>query len=403
MSNLSMTDSELLKYALENGILDKEYIQDKIEMQKRDEILAKHPCKIWLGSDGKWHTYLPDEIKKRVPRKRNTEREIQDVIVEYWREKENNPTVKELYLEWLNGKVRREEIVLSTRDRYNRQYNESMTDFGKRKIKTVDEYDIETFLLDAIHEHQLTSKGYSNLRTLIYGIFRLAKKKKLVSYSITETIQDMEISEKSFRKNVKTDEELVFMENEVPVVTDYLEENKDIINLGLLLIFKSGVRIGELAALKKADITGNVINISRTEVSYKANDDSMVYEVRDFPKTEAGIREVIIPDKYLWIIKEIRKINPFGEFLFEINGKRIRTYVFRNRLYTVCRKTGAVKKSPHKIRKTYGSILIDGGAADSLIISQMGHTDITTTKNYYYRNRKGQSQKVEAINSVSGL
>ena len=46
----------------------------------------------------------------------------------------------------------------------------------------------------ALHEQKLTAKGYSNLSTLIYGVFKRAKKKKYINFSIIEVVADMEIS-----------------------------------------------------------------------------------------------------------------------------------------------------------------------------------------------------------------
>ena len=48
-------DNELLKYAVENGMIDISYVQEQIEMNKRNELLKKHPYKIWEGKDGKWY------------------------------------------------------------------------------------------------------------------------------------------------------------------------------------------------------------------------------------------------------------------------------------------------------------------------------------------------------------
>lgn len=403
MSDISMSDAEMLKFAIENGMLDTALVQEKIEMQRREELLKKHPYKIYQGTDGKWYTYLPDEKSGRILKKRNDKRDLENVVISFWNQKDENPTVDMIFHEWVESKEQREEISKSTRDRYERQYDQCFSSFGKRKIKSLSEYDIENFVLDSIHDNNLTVKGYSNLRTLVFGIFRLAKKKKLIDFSITELVGDIEISRKSFRRNHKADEEQVFMEYELPKVIQYLEENQDIVNLGILLLFKTGLRIGELAGLKKCDITDNVIHVCRTEICYEDDSGSRVFEVRDFPKTEAGIRDVFIPENCLWIIRKIRALNPFGEFVFEKNGNRIRTYVFRNHLNTVCKHTGVVRKSPHKIRKTYGSILIDSGVDESLIIEQMGHTDIKTTKDHYYRNRKNDVQKSEVINSVIGL
>lgn len=182
----------------------------------------------------------------------------------------------------------------------------------------------------------------------------------------------------------------------------------DIIDLGLLLLFNTGLRPGELAGLKICDISQNTIDIHRTEIRYKGDDNVDVYEVRDFPKTEAGIRTVIVPENSLWILKKrilkkIRRLNPFGEFLFEINGKRVLTYQFSQRLETICNRLGFVKKSQNKIRKTYGTILLDQKVDESLIISQMGHTDIMTTKKFYYKDRKSLQRKQEIINNVFAM
>lgn len=395
-----LTKNELLKYALDSGMFNIELTQEKYEMAKKREFLSKHPYKIWKGKDENWYTYLPDEKKGRVLRKRVTEDKIKEVVISYWKDQEENPTIENIYKEWLQAKLDREEISLSTRDRYNRQYDQCFKEFGSRKIKRISEYDIENFILDSIHEHKLTPRGFANLRTLVFGIFKMAKKKRLISYSITEVVKDIEISRKSFRRNIKKDDEQVFMTDELPRVMEYLENNMDLINLGIMLLFKTGLRIGELAALKSSDISGNIVHVHRTEICYKSENGERIFEVRDFPKTEAGIRDVVVPRNSLWVLRKIRSMNPFGEYLFEDNGERIRTYVFRSRLITVCKHANVKRKSPHKIRKTYGSILIDKGVEESLVINQMGHTDIKTTKEYYYKNRKNSREIQEIIDDA---
>ena len=395
-------DNDLLKYAIENDMIDISYVQEQMQMKKRNELLGKHPYKIWQGKNGKWYTYLPDDSTEgRVLKKRNSEDDIEDVVISYWREQTENPTVDEVFRNWISKKIERNEISKATRDRYYRQYNESFSTFGRKRIRDISEYEIEDFMVTTLHEKNMTAKGFSNFRTLIFGIFKYAKKMKFINYSITQLVNDMEISRKSFRSNKKDDDELVFMDDELPRVIDYLKYNEDIMNIGLLILFKSGLRIGELAALKCEDVTGNIIHVHRTEICYK-EDGKRIFEVRDFPKTEAGVRDVVIPKKYMQYLIKARNSSS-GEYMFESNGKRIMTYQFRNRLKMVCRKTNVVSKSPHKVRKTYASMLIDSGISESVIISQMGHTDIRTTKGFYYRNRNSEKSKADIINSVEDL
>lgn len=48
-------------------------------------------------------------------------------------------------------------------------------------------------------------------------------------------------------------------------------------------------------------------------------------------------------------------------------------------------------------------MLIDAMVNESVVIAQMGHTDIKTTKKYYYKNRTSQDERVNIINNVAGL
>ena len=56
-------NEEILKYAIEHDMIDMSYMQQQIEMNKRQELLEKHPYSIWKGKDGNWYTHLPDEKK----------------------------------------------------------------------------------------------------------------------------------------------------------------------------------------------------------------------------------------------------------------------------------------------------------------------------------------------------
>lgn len=392
---------EALKFAIENGIIELSYIQEIYDMNKREEALNRHPYKIWEGSSGRFYTYLPDKNKKRVLKSRGSRKEIEDCVFNYWKEEMENPTIFEVYQEWIGEKLSREEITITTKNRYDRQYNETMVEFGKRRIKSVEEYDIEKFVLNAIHSHKMTAKGFSNLRTIIFGIFKLAKKKKYITYSITEVISDIEISKKMFKKKIREDNELIFMEDEKSKLFNYFENKEmDLKDLGILLLFYTGMRPGELSSIQWEDVSKNAISVHRTEIRYETENGKYIYEVRDFPKTEAGIRTVIIPNSAFWILKRIWELNPNGKYVFEQNGIRIRTCLFDDRLRRICNKLGIREKSLNKIRKTYATMLIDKKVDESLIISQLGHTDIETTKTYYYKNNKSMEKKTAIIDSV---
>ena len=391
--------NELLNYAVSQGIINIEAVKDQIDMKKNKELLLKHPYSIWQGKNEYWYTRLPSE-KGAVLKKRKTKEDIEKVVIDYYRQKENEPTFNEAYHRWIEEKYDLKEISKGTYDRYTCDFNRYClnSDFGKMKIKVITERDLELFIRKTIAEYALTSKGYSGLRTIIKGVFKYARREGFTDISITNFMGDLELSKRAFKKRVVKKEEQIFEEHEIPIITQYLRDNPTIENLGILLVFETGLRVGELAALKPDDlISRRILRIQRTEIKYKSKKTGkQVHEVKDFPKTEAGCRDMIITER---TVDTIEKIKAFGgkEYLFEKNGKRINAGSFGKQIITVCKKLGIPPRSMHKIRKTYATILIDSDVDESIIAEQMGHKDITCTKQYYYFSNKGIEEREAQI------
>lgn len=91
------------------------------------------------------------------------------------------------------------------------------------------------------------------------------------------------------------------------------------------------------------------------------------------------------------------------KFIFEREEDHTRydTQSVRRRLNRICGKLGIKPKSPHKIRKTYGSILLDNGIDRRTILDQMGHSSIGVTERNYHRNRKTIEEKADKISKIS--
>ena len=393
----------MLNYAVSNGIINMKDIQDKLLMKERNDLLAKHPYKIWKGNDQYWHTYLPDISKRnqRKPVKRKQEEDIKTVVIDFWREKSSNPTILEVFEEWNDRRLELKKISNATHLRNKNVYNRHYKDFGEYRIKPTSPEEFEEFLEEQIPIHNLTSKAFSNLKSITRGFLKRAKKRKLIDYNVEEIFQNLDTSESDFIKIIKEDYEEVFNEEEFPYIIDYLKNNMDMMNIGILLMFVTGVRIGEIVTLKHQDFTDKSFAIRRTETRYvDSESQKYVCAVKEFPKSQAGVRTVVLPNQYMWLIKEIKKLNPFGEYIFVKNGNRISTQSMRMRLKRICKKLKIYHKSPHKIRKTYATILLDNNVDQRLITGQLGHTEVLCTENHYHRNRRNIDRKVEIISKV---
>lgn len=391
---------ELLKFAIDNDMIDMSFVQEQIKMKKREELLNKHPYKIWEGKDGRWYTYIPDKEKGRVLKKKATQKALENEIIKYWEAELEDPTIFDVFEEWNNRRLELKKISEATHLRNKQIFNRHYKEFGKHRIKLIDEEQIVEFLEEQIAYYNLTAKAFSNLKTVTRGFLKRAKKRKLIAFNVEDIFQDIDISGIKFRKVVKEDYEEVFSEEEMPVIINYLKNNPDLMNLGIMLMFVTGIRVGEVVGLKHDDFEENTFKIRRTETRFKNENGEYIRSIKEFPKSQAGVRTAIIPKDYEWLTKAIKLQNPFDEYVFMKNGSRISTQAIRARLWRICKKLGIYNKSPHKIRKTYGSILLDNHIDNRLIIEQMGHTDILCTEEHYHRNRKSIDVKAQLISSI---
>lgn len=393
-------EEEILKYAIENGMINLDTVQKAIEMNERKKYLEMHTYSVWCGKDNLWHTYLPSKEKGRIHKKRKTKKEIEDVIIEYYKALEQEPYLNKVFYLWADEKLELGEICKGTYDRYENDFKRffEKSELYNKKINHITEDDLERFVRKTIAEQKLSAKAYANLRTIVIGIFKYSKKKKYTTISISTFFKDLDISRRAFTRNVKDKESQVFLEDEIPIVTKWLQAHPTVENLGVLLTFQTGIRVCELSGLKFSDVKGKVIHIQRMEIKYKGGEENKcTHEIVEYTKSDAGNRYVIIPESALETIAKIKELNPHNDYMMVSGTRKIWTNTFNDRIYSACAACGIQKKSMHKIRKTYGTTLIDSDTDESLIMAQMGHTDIATTKKYYYYSNKNSKHNMEQI------
>lgn len=403
MDNLS--EKELLNYAIQNGIIDLNTIQIEIEMNERKKYIEKHENEIWQASDGKWHTYLPDETKTNGRRriKRSTKESLEDALVDFYKKSEHEITMKELFYLWTGKKLEYGEMQRQTFDRYERDFERFFKDSNlkNKKVKYISEEDLEDFIRKTIVKMSLSAKAWSNLRTLLNGMFRFAKKKGYSKINISNFMSELDLSKRSFTINRKDDSKNVFTESEIKSIICHIQQNPSLNGYGVLIAIYTGMRVGEIVALKHEDIFQDYIYVHRTQIRY-SKDGKDVHEIRDNPKTEAGVRKVAISKELRKILNKLKIENLDNEYLFyDKKMCQVKTiHALTSYLYRVCKKLNIQKRSMHVLRKTYATRLINSGIDEAIIINQLGHTEIDTTKQYYYYNDKSIKQIAEKIEFV---
>ena len=375
--------------------------QAMIQMTERKKYLAMQPYEIWQGTDGKYHTYLPGEDGERLHRKRKTKQELEQVIIEYWKTIAEKEYFLDVFDLWVKEKLEMGDIYKQTYDKYCsdaiRFFKD--TDFSKIEFHLITTKDLEKFIKKRIVEMKLSSKGYSAMRLIIIGVFRYGYNEDKTNIDIKTFFNNLTLSRKIFTKQDSKPQ--VFTDEEVSKIEEFIRSREpSVINQAILLGFYTGLRVGEIVALTKDDIDlkNRVIHVTKTEIKFK--DGKTVFEVRDNPKSEAGIRDVYMCDEAIQVYKTVLRINPFTEYLFTSSGQRCHGKEITKKLYSICDQLGIPRRSMHKTRKTYATKLINAGVPESIVKNQMGHSDIKTTFEYYYGNNFSTGERNRQIDNA---
>ena len=184
-----------------------------------------------------WYTYIPLENGKRRLIKKKTKEQVEDVIVEHYKDE---PSVNEIFNRWIEEKMHYGEISNATCDRYVADFKRFCEDIRYKKIKSFTADDLETHIKDQILIHNLTSKAYGGLRTIIIGVWGYAYKHKYTDIAIRTFFTELNLSSRMFNNKPKFNEDNVFFDDEVARITNYLLNNKpNVISYGIIIAFRS--------------------------------------------------------------------------------------------------------------------------------------------------------------------
>lgn len=411
----------MLMYLQNFGIMDEQVAETTLNAMKQKELLAKkhyieevHPHKITPphGKEKRWKTYLDTSNGRKLLAK-TSEDEFFDYLYKLYngeaKEKRVNPhyvTVEKLYPEWLKYKS------LHTKSQsYIERINNTWKSFYKDKeisktpLPDLDKLALDEWVHTLIKEHNLTRKQFYNITVIMRQVLNYACDKELIQSNPMDRVKVD--SRRMFRREEKKDDETqVFTDAEINQLTvlaytDYKTKTQKVhvlAPLAVLFQFQTGLRIGELCALRYEDVKGNYLHVCRmASVGSKY--------VMDYLKGNAEARDVFLTDMAQNIIKEAFDYQtanglPNDGYIFSVNDKPV-LYSSVTKLYTkYCEKIGTPHKSSHKARKTYISSLIDAGVNINTVRKMVGHSDEKTTLHNYVFDRSEESLRNEIISKA---
>lgn len=377
------TKLSLLKEALENGSIDVGSVLDTIMATKREQVKKLHTYAITAPSHekGRWQTWYKDKDGKRINIKAPTEEKLLDKLIPIYLSDSyiDKLTFHELYKEWLDYKksVSNSPNTIKRHEQHYRKYFEP-SPLHNRKMVKIDELLLETECNRIIREFNLPRKEWTNIKTILNGMFEYAVRKKYLAENPLEKIQILVKFKQVVKKTGKTE---TYNSDELKELNLYLDrmytETHDTAFLAVKLNFLLGLRVGELVALKWEDYSENHLHIVREEVR---NQITNHYEVVEHTKTNRD-RFVVLVAKATDILE---RLDHQGNFIFMRDGNRITSRQIAYVLEKYAERQGLSTKSTHKMRKTFASNLNASGVPLDCIRELLGHSNLNTTLGYIY-------------------
>ena len=407
------SDIEVLNYMKENGIINLDDVQNKMNKQQKQLMLEQHPYSIWQGKNGRWYTYLSDDTKnegrKRIVKtdKANLEKEI----LKYYEEQSeanilSKMTLKTLYPKWLAFKelhTTAETYISRIESDWKKFYLN--TEIINQPIKALTKLDLDNWVHQLIKNYQLTKNAYYNMAVIMRQSLDYAIDLGIIEINPLSLVKID--GKRLFRKvKKKPNETQVFSQSELEQIVpmawkDFHTRIKvyELAPLAFLFQFQTGLRLGEVCAVRYEDIeTSDYIHVQR--MLRRATN-----QIVNHTKSECGDRQVLLTSMAKKLIKCAKKrqkelgVDTNG-YIFSINGLPLTERSIADLYRKYCRKLEIVPKSSHNSRKTYISSLIDQQVNINTVREMVGHTDERTTLNNYCFDRSTSTEKRNKIETA---
>lgn len=204
----------------------------------------------------------------------------------------------------------------------------------------------------------------------------------------------------TLQKKDKKENYNVFSKQEQDLILNTLNK-KDIVDCLIYFTFFTGLRLGEVLALKWTDVKGIMLSVerqyNRTVRTTDIGVSKLSYEFKEL-KTKNSKREIPLPDKVLELLDGLPKT---CDLIFNDEGKPIERKRPQRRMTALCKKLNLEHRSFHSIRHSYATRLFEMDIPIKTVQSLMGHSDMDTTMNIY--THVMQDKKMEIIDKLNNL
>lgn len=239
------------------------------------------------------------------------------------------------------------------------------------------EADVQQFVLDSL-ANGLSEKTIKDIIVVIKMIQKFGAKNKLMNLNQIDVIFPTKSSKRELEIMSKDNQKILF---------EYLKANFSFRNLGIVICLCTGMRIGELCALKwnSFDMDNNVVKVRHTVQRIYVVDEEIRYTkiVVNEPKTKESNRDIPLSSELLKVIKPLMKVVNPEFYVLSNDEKPIEPRTYRNYYKKILKQLNIPYLKFHGLRHSFATRCIESKNSVKTVSVILGHSNITTTMNLY--------------------
>lgn len=228
----------------------------------------------------------------------------------------------------------------------------------------------------------------------------VTKLKEIINFYEEEHNTKLNIKKMSLPKMNK--KEIQILSNkEKQKLEKYCIEQNSLKSLGILICLNTGLRVGEVCALRweNVDFETRRIHVEKTIERIYSKEENKTIVIIDTPKSITSVRTIPINSKLYNILKQIRGKSKKTDFV--LTGSSEHYVEPRNYQYhfkEILKRSKVKKYKFHTLRHTFATNCIEAGMDIKSLSEILGHADVSITLNIYvHSSDKAKRKYLEKI------